>query len=92
MRSVLAFDEFEEVVEDFGRCLKPGGSLFLYGCNFRSCDTSVSNQFEVVLEADLEQVDHPFTFGPDNRFLTGERYRCVGFRKARTFRNKGAVL
>jgi SAM-dependent methyltransferase len=79
----LTFDQFEQTVADFARCLKPGGLLFLYGCNFRFCDTSVARQFEVVLRADLEQLDHALTFGPDNRLLTGERYRAVGFRRQR---------
>ncbi len=79
----LYFADFEEVVSDFSRCLKPGGWLWLHTTNFCFLDTAVARDFEVVLEADLAQMAPDVHFGRDNRLLQGERSRAVGFRKRR---------
>ena len=76
----LRFEEFERTVNDLSRCLKPDGLLILHGANFRFCDTAVSRDFDVVLEAESHR-DSASKFGMDNRLLTGTPYRAVVFRK-----------
>ena len=78
---LLRFEAFERAVEDFERCLKPGGLLFLHTTNFRFCDTRIAGGFEVVLEARPEQLAPDVLFDRDGRLMPGERYYPVGFRK-----------
>ena len=78
---LLRFEAFERAVEDFERCLKPGGLLFLHTTNFRFCDTRIAGGFEVVLEARPEQLAPDVLFDRDGRLMPGQRYRPVGFRK-----------
>jgi SAM-dependent methyltransferase len=77
----LRFADFERVVVDFARCLKPGGLLLLHTCNFRFEDTAVSEDFEVVLAADPAQLAPDVVFDRNNRLLPGQRYLPVAFRK-----------
>jgi len=77
----LYFKDFERMVSDFSRCLKPGGILFLHTTNFRFCDTAVSQNFDVVFEASLAQLAPDVLFDSDNALLPGARYRPVAFRK-----------
>ena len=77
----LSFTDFERVVTDFSRCLKPGGALFLHATNFRFCDTVLADGFDVVLEADRDQTAPDALFDREGRLMSGERYRPVGFRK-----------
>jgi SAM-dependent methyltransferase len=77
----LTFTNFERVVTDFHRCLRPGGWLWLHTTNFRFSDTAVAREFDVVLEASLQDMAPDVQYGRDNRLLHGERYRAVGFRK-----------
>jgi SAM-dependent methyltransferase len=78
---LLRFDNFERVVADFARCLKPGGLLLLQTTNFRFCDTVAARDFDAVLEADPEQLAPDVLFDRDNRLMKGVRYRAVAFRK-----------
>jgi len=77
----LYFKDFERMVTDFSRCLKPGGILFLHTTNFRFGDTAVSRNFDIVFEASLAQLAPDVLFDNDNRLLSGARYLPVGFRK-----------
>lgn len=77
----LYFSEFERVVTDFSRCLKPSGLLLLHTTNFRFADASVSRDFDTLLEATPEQMAPDLQFGRDNLLLPGPRYRAVAFRK-----------
>jgi SAM-dependent methyltransferase len=77
----LYFDEFDRMVTDFARCLRPGGLLLLHTANFRFSDSSVAPDFDVVLEADASQLAPDAVFGRDNRLLKGVRYHEVAFRK-----------
>lgn len=81
---LLHFDDFERTVEDFARCLKPGGLLILHTTSFRFCDTRVASDFDVLLEAEPGQMADDVHFGRDNIRLEGERYRAVVFRKRMT--------
>jgi SAM-dependent methyltransferase len=77
----LYFNDFESMVADFARCLKPGGILFLHTTNFRFCDTAVSRNFDVVFEAGLAQLAPDVLFDSHNALLPDVRYLPVAFRK-----------
>jgi hypothetical protein len=77
----LRFADFERVVMDLARCLKPGGLLLLHTTNFRLGDTAAARDFEVVLEADPTQLAADVLFDRGNRLMPGARYQPVGFRK-----------
>jgi 2-polyprenyl-3-methyl-5-hydroxy-6-metoxy-1,4-benzoquinol methylase len=77
----LRFADFEDMVTDFSRCLKPNGVLFLHTTNFRFSDTTEARHFDVILEAEPEQMAPDAQFGRDDRLLPEPRYRAVGFRK-----------
>jgi 2-polyprenyl-3-methyl-5-hydroxy-6-metoxy-1,4-benzoquinol methylase len=78
---LLYFVDFERMVTDFARCVKPGGLLLLHTTNFRFSDTAVSAGFDTVLEADPTQLATDAVFDRDNRLIEGVRYRAVGFCK-----------
>jgi SAM-dependent methyltransferase len=77
----LSFADFENVVTDFARCLKPGGFLFLHTAIFRFGDTAVAREFDVALEAETEQLAPAMQFDRNNKLLEGVRYRPVAFRR-----------
>jgi SAM-dependent methyltransferase len=77
----LRFADFESVVTDFARCLKPGGLLLLHTTNFIFGDTAVAQQFGAVLKATPKQLASDVLFDRNNRLLPGIRYYDVGFRK-----------
>jgi 2-polyprenyl-3-methyl-5-hydroxy-6-metoxy-1,4-benzoquinol methylase len=77
----LRFENFERMVTDFSRCLKPGGLLLLHTTNFRFCDTAVARQFDVLLEAEPAQLAPDVQFDRDNTLMRGPRYCAVAFRK-----------
>jgi SAM-dependent methyltransferase len=77
----LKFEDFDRMVADFARCLKPRGILVLHTTNFRFCDSSVAGDFDVVLEADAAQLAPDVLFDRDNKLITGARYHPVAFRK-----------
>jgi SAM-dependent methyltransferase len=77
----LKFEDFDRMVADFARCLKPEGILVLHTTNFRFCDSSVAGDFDVVLEADAAQLAPDVLFDRENKLMTGERYYPVAFRK-----------
>jgi SAM-dependent methyltransferase len=77
----LYFEDFDAVLTDFARCLKPSGLLLLHTTNFRFCDTSIAPDFETLLEAEPDQMAPDVQFDRQNRLLPGARYRAVAFRK-----------
>lgn len=77
----LYFKDFERMVTDFSRCLRAGGVLFLLTTNFRFCDTAISRDFDVVLEAEPAQLAPDVLFDCNDRLLPGARYRPAVFRK-----------
>lgn len=78
---LIRFADFERTVTGLARCLKPGGYLTIRHTNFRFSDTSVAENFDVIL--DLKDKPSPNTpiYGPDNRLLVGAVYTDVVFRK-----------
>jgi 2-polyprenyl-3-methyl-5-hydroxy-6-metoxy-1,4-benzoquinol methylase len=78
---LLRFADFERVVTDLARCLKPGGLLFLHTTSFRFCDTQAAAGFVSVFEARPDQLAPDVLFDRDNRLMPGMRYRPVAFRK-----------
>jgi SAM-dependent methyltransferase len=78
---LLCFDDFEALVGDFARCLKPGGLLLLHTTNFRFCDTRFAADFDVVLEARPDQLAADVKFDRDHRLMHGVTYHEVGFRR-----------
>jgi SAM-dependent methyltransferase len=77
----LYFNDFERMVTDFSRCLRPGGILLLHTTNFRFGDTAVSRNFDIVFEASHAQLAPDVLFDSNNRLLSGARYLPVAFRK-----------
>lgn len=79
---LIRFADFAAVVEDFARCLKPGGLLIIRHSNFRLRDTPVSAAFEPVLSLELPQgaTTTPI-FGPDDELMRDVTYPDTVFRK-----------
>jgi SAM-dependent methyltransferase len=78
---LLRFDDFERMVADFARCLKPGGLLLLHTTNFRFCDTATAQNFETVLEVDPAQLAPDVLFDRNNKLMKDVRYCAVAFSK-----------
>lgn len=75
----LDFADFDRMVGDFARALKPGGVLALRHCNFRFCDSSSAAAFDVVLDKPLPaNAKRTPLYDRDNRLLKGAVYgECV---------------
>lgn len=79
---LIRFDEFARAVEDFRRCLKPGGLLVIRHSNFRLCDAPAGTAFETVLRVkNAETAKKTPIFGPDNLLMPGVEYPDTMFRK-----------
>ena len=66
----LRFADFERVVADLDRTLRPGGLLAIIQANFRFADTAVATGYRPVFS--LQQTSQPQStplYGPDNRKL-----------------------
>jgi len=78
--ALISFANFARVVEDFHRCLKPGGILIIRHSNFRLCDAPIGQAFEVLLRLPV-RAGFPPIYGSDNRLLPGLTYPDTVFRK-----------
>jgi 2-polyprenyl-3-methyl-5-hydroxy-6-metoxy-1,4-benzoquinol methylase len=78
---LLYFEDFQRMVADFARCLKPRGLLLLQTTNFRFCDTAAARDFDAVLDAKPQQLAADVLFDRDNRLMKDVRYSSVAFRK-----------
>ncbi len=77
---ILPFRRFAETVSALDRVVKPGGLLFLWGCNFRFADTDEASRYEVIPVPPMPPQDGPF-YGPDDRRLPISHARDFVFRK-----------
>jgi len=79
---LIKFEDFADTIEDFKRCLKPGGLLVVRHSNFRLCDTPAAGDFDTILQAPLRPSWRVTPiFGPDNRLMAGVTYPDTVFRK-----------
>jgi SAM-dependent methyltransferase len=79
---LIRFDEFARVVEDFKRCLKPGGLLVIRHSNFRLSDAPAGADFETILRVEHAKTANTVPiFGPDNLLMAGVEYPDTVFRK-----------
>jgi hypothetical protein len=76
------FSRFAHAMDDFSRCLKPGGLLIVRYSNFRLCDAPAGAGFETVMRQPYKNPHNTPIFGPDNRRMPGVVYDDVVFRKA----------
>jgi SAM-dependent methyltransferase len=77
---LIRFEDFARAIDDFKRCLKPGGLLIVRGSNFRVCDTASGAAFATIFSAGF-QTKGPPLFGPDNRLMPGIEDTDAVFRK-----------
>jgi SAM-dependent methyltransferase len=78
---VLSFASFERMIEEFRRCLKPGGLLCLLTTNFRFSDTAAAADFDVALTVDEAKLAPDVLFDRDGRLMKDARYTEVAFVK-----------
>ena len=71
--AILPFERFAETVNALDRCLRPGGLLVLWGCNFRFVDTETAERYihHQVVE---KKPQRGVFYGPDNQRLGGQSY------------------
>jgi SAM-dependent methyltransferase len=80
-RRFIRFEDFEAVVADFHRCLRPGGVLVLGHSNFQLRDTRIADQFEALLSRPPPLPSRAPIYGPDNRLRRGQTNPDIVFRK-----------
>jgi SAM-dependent methyltransferase len=78
---LIRFEDFAHMVEDFHRCLKPGGLLVIRHSNFRLCDAPVGARFEPIFRRAVSPRGATPIFGPDNRLMPGVQYPDTVFRR-----------
>ena len=79
--SLIRFEDFETMVTDFTRCLKPRGLLVIWRSNFRFGDTAVSNNFDPI-KASFADHDVPVPrYSSSNMLLVDDDYPFTVFRK-----------
>lgn len=78
----IRFEDFEKMVTDFCRVLKPGAYLILRHSNFRFADTRIAAEFDVVLSDKIHEArkDTPL-YGRDDRLLADAVDCDIVFRK-----------
>jgi SAM-dependent methyltransferase len=78
----ITFEAFDRTVRALARCLKVGGYLVIEHSNFRFCDSSCADQFQVVATR-TRPAEGPITplFDRDNTRLDDQEYGEVIFRK-----------
>ncbi len=77
---LLPFARFAAAVDALDACVRPGGLLILWGCNFRFTDTPVSTRYRTVATLGVKPQPGPF-YGPDDQLLPDDSYAAFVFRK-----------
>ena len=77
---LLSFARFETAVVALDRCVRPGGLLILWGCNFRFTDTAVATRYRWVPSPGVKPHVGPF-YGADDRLLPCDSYAAFVFVK-----------
>jgi hypothetical protein len=81
----IRFADFAAALDDFKRCLKPGGLLVIRHSNFRLCDTPSAAAFDKILSLKIPDTPKKTPlFGPDNQLMKGVEYPDTVFRKKTT--------
>jgi hypothetical protein len=79
---LIRFADFAAAVDDFKRCLQPGGLLVIRHSNFRLHDTPAAMAFDTILSVKIPDTPKKTPlFGPDNLLLKGADYPDTVFRK-----------
>jgi SAM-dependent methyltransferase len=78
---LIRFEDFAAAVQDFSRCLKPGGLLVIRHSNFRLADAPAGAGFETILQVEIPKPERLPLFGSDNRLLRDASYPDTVFRK-----------
>ncbi len=79
--ALIRFDAFARLLDDFHRCLKPGGLLVIRHSNFRLRDAPIGPRFEVLLSLPVPPQARSPLYDRDNRLIAGEAYPDAVFRK-----------
>ncbi|KQN21218.1 hypothetical protein ASE86_14685 [Sphingomonas sp. Leaf33] len=79
--ALMPFARFAETVAALDRCLRPGGVLLLWGCNFRFCDTTIAVGYHAVPSPAKRPQTGPF-YGADDRLLPVDSYADFVFVKS----------
>ena len=79
--ALMPFARFAETAAALDRCLRPGGVLLLWGCNFRFRDTATAAAYRAVPSPTKRPQPGPF-YGPDDRLLPVDAYADFVFVKS----------
>lgn len=77
---LLPFARFAAAVEALDACVRPGGLIILWGCNFRFTDTATSMRYRTIATPDVKPQPGPF-YGPDDRLSSDDSYAAFVFVK-----------
>ncbi|WP_209435976.1 class I SAM-dependent methyltransferase [Paracidovorax oryzae] len=78
---LIRFEDFDAQLQDFARCLRPGGLLVLRHANFRMRDATAARWFDLALRVPTAaRADTPL-FGRDNRRLPDQADDEAVFRR-----------
>lgn len=69
----LPFLRFAAAIDSLDRCLRPGGLLVLWGCNFRFSDTPTAKRYRTVPSPHVRAQPGPF-YGADDRLSAHPSY------------------
>jgi len=79
--ALIPFARFANTIAALDRCLRAGGVLLLWGCNFRFRDTATAAAYCVVPSPAKRPQPGPF-YGPDDRLLPVDAYADFVFVKS----------
>lgn len=80
--AILPFARYAAMIDALDACLRPGGTLILWGSNFRFADTAVSGRYREVSVPDQRPHRGAF-YGPDDRLTALASDNSFMFEKLR---------